>query len=331
MRRSGFIGDKLYSIADDSVKVVDIADPDVVIAQLTIPSAGYPDNIMIPIGIYDFRPLVVYIDGQSLVPPVLQAAPTEDPLDAAIKRVRHDLADRLHGGDGEPLFVTAEASPTEAGGYSVVFQVQDQNYLYHANADGSVQLADANYHFSETVGVWHAVDARVALSSTITPVTPVTPGATESPETTPPDDVAAPEKVAEPEKVAPEAPATSFTPVQAIASNPDTDLSETPAPHLSASYFVNLSTGISRLLHHRSVDEAFQHISSDFEGSRLNLLMDLKSRSHKDREAQFDNGSVDPQAESSDCDLSDVDNAFESIATLRTATKSHGRSFASRR
>jgi hypothetical protein len=253
---------------------------------------------------------------------------TEDPLAAAIKQVRLDLANRLHGADGEALFLTAEASPTKAGGYSVVFQVQDQNYLYHANADGSVQLVDPNYHFSETVGVWHGVDARVTPSSTITPVTP---GEAELPETDPPHDVAAPETVAGPEKVGPEAPATSFESVQITANNPDTELPATTTPIVSASYFVNLSTGTSRLRHNRSVDEALRQISRDSEGSRLALLIDLKSRSHKDREAQFDNGQDNPDSENSNCDFSDVDNAFESIATLRTPAKSHGRSFAGSR
>jgi hypothetical protein len=39
VRRSGYIGDKLYSIGDDAVKVIDVSAPNTVIAQVTIASA----------------------------------------------------------------------------------------------------------------------------------------------------------------------------------------------------------------------------------------------------------------------------------------------------
>jgi hypothetical protein len=60
-------------------------------------------------------------------------------------------------------------------------------------------------------------------------------------------------------------------------------------------------------------------------------LLNLRSRSLEGREAQFDNSLSDPDSETSNCDFSDVDNAFESIVTLRTAIKSHGHFFAGRR
>ena len=116
VRRSGFIGDKLYSIADDSVKVVDIAAPGDVVAQLTIPPpAGSGD--VVPIGTIDaryFSPIDVFPDQTDVIlnfpgdiriadmfPIVPQVVQAEDPLAAAIDRARNDLADRLHGAAGQ--------------------------------------------------------------------------------------------------------------------------------------------------------------------------------------------------------------------------------------
>jgi uncharacterized secreted protein with C-terminal beta-propeller domain len=46
VRRSGYIGDKLYSIANDSVKVVDVENPNVVIAGVVIPPTEVPGPIV---------------------------------------------------------------------------------------------------------------------------------------------------------------------------------------------------------------------------------------------------------------------------------------------
>ncbi len=298
VRRSGFIGDKLYSVADDSVKVVDIAAPGDVVAQLTIPPpAGSGDVVPIwtidpryidvtyaPPTLTDVFPISIDVVWNPtntlpnlkdvLVPQVEQA---EDPLAAAIKQVRNDLVNGLHAADGAPLFLTAEASPTDRGGYSVVFRMQDQNYLYHTNADGSVRLADANFQFSETVGAWHAVAARLAPVPAEPPV---------------PND---PPEVIAPEVGAPDVPVNVIEPQQVLASDPKFERRDVPAPN-AAYYFAHLNMRGANASHDRGRDEVFRQISSEPEHSQVLMLTNLKSRSHKDHQAQFDSARLNPEA-----------------------------------
>jgi hypothetical protein len=92
------------------------------------------------------------------VPPVSPLP--EDPLTTAIEHAREAFAEEMQTADGAPLLVTAEASPNADDGYSVVLQAHGQNYLYHTGTDGAAQLVNADFHFSETVGAWHAIESR---------------------------------------------------------------------------------------------------------------------------------------------------------------------------
>jgi hypothetical protein len=155
VRRSGYIGDKLYSIANDSVKVVDIADLDTLIAELIVVEPAEEDD--------DPPPVVVPATGSDLasgaseLTTAFPATRTDASLLAAINRARADLAQRLQREVGAAMLVTAEAAPdAPGGGYNLVFRADDEHYLYRATG-GLAQLVEADYEFNDT-GVWHAAE-----------------------------------------------------------------------------------------------------------------------------------------------------------------------------
>ncbi len=121
VRRSGFIGDKLYSIANGSIKVVNIAAPNTVIAELTIPQPDGPTLVPTFGGIIPdlgYYPILV-----AAPQPAAAATPLpEDPLATAIDHSREAFAAENQAASGAPLLVTAEASPDAGGGYSVVLK-----------------------------------------------------------------------------------------------------------------------------------------------------------------------------------------------------------------
>jgi hypothetical protein len=154
VRRSGYIGDKLYSIANDSVKVVDVADLDTLIAELIVvePPEEEEPPVVIPLLVSDLAA------GASEVTTAYPAIRTDAGLVAAVSRARSDLAQRLQRELGAAMLVTAEAAPdAPGGGYNLVFRAGDEHYLYRATS-GLAQLVDTDYEFSETGGVWHAAE-----------------------------------------------------------------------------------------------------------------------------------------------------------------------------
>ncbi len=154
VRRSGYIGDKLYSIANDSVKVVDIADLDTLIAELIVvePPEEEDPPVVVPLIGADLA------SGASELTTPFPATRTDARLVAAVNRPRADLAQRLQREAGAAMLVTAEAAPdAPGGGYNLVFRAGDEHYLYRATS-GLVQLIDADYEFSETGGAWHAAE-----------------------------------------------------------------------------------------------------------------------------------------------------------------------------
>jgi uncharacterized secreted protein with C-terminal beta-propeller domain len=153
VRRSGYIGDKLYSIANDSVKVVDVADLDTLIAELIVVEP--PDEEEPPIAV----PLLGFdlVAGASELTTAFPATRTDARLVAAINRARTDLAQRLQSELGTAMLVTAEAAPdAPGGGYNLVFRAGDEHYLYRATSE-LVQLIEADYEFSAG-GAWHAAE-----------------------------------------------------------------------------------------------------------------------------------------------------------------------------
>jgi Beta propeller domain/Bacterial Ig domain len=157
VRRSGYIGDKLYSIANDSVKVVDVADLDTLIAELIVVEPnedGEPPPPPIPL----LNGIASGADTGELTT-AFPATRNDARLLGAVNRARADLALRLQRAPGAAMLVTADAAPdAPGGGYNLVFRAGDQHYLYRAGANGFVQLVESDYEFSETAQTWHAAD-----------------------------------------------------------------------------------------------------------------------------------------------------------------------------
>jgi len=155
VRRSGYIGDKLYSISSDSVKVVDVANLDEVHASVDVsPEPDPVDPVPFPIPIL---PGNFYLDFTGLSQPA-PVTPAPEPIDIAIQNARKHLATRLDKANGAPLLVTAETTPeVPGGGWCIVFRVGETEYLYRASEAGLVQLVDDTFEFGAG-GAWNAVD-----------------------------------------------------------------------------------------------------------------------------------------------------------------------------
>jgi hypothetical protein len=161
VRRSGYIGDKLYSIAGDSVKVVDVSAPNSVIRELVIPPPAESEIFTIP---YTILPIQEFSSSQRLAPAQTSPTPSEnDRRQALFARARADLAERLNIPEGAALLVTAEAAPEAPGaGFHLVFRVGDRHVLYRVSDGGRVQLVDDNFSFNSGAGAWHAVEPFTA-------------------------------------------------------------------------------------------------------------------------------------------------------------------------
>ncbi|MCP4192866.1 MAG: hypothetical protein GY768_19815 [Planctomycetaceae bacterium] len=143
VRRSGYIGDKLYSIAQDSVSVVDVADPSVVISSLE--------------GLHRLEqeptPIVPFLNAEG---------------ELAVSLAQQDLSERLDVEAGELLTVAAEP---EAPHWRLVFRVDDRHYLYESSSVFA-KLIDADFEFAPTEAAdWHHVaePADVNRDGEVTP------------------------------------------------------------------------------------------------------------------------------------------------------------------
>jgi hypothetical protein len=121
VRRSGYVGDKLYSIATDSVKVVDVDTPDVVIATAD--------------------------DLYRVIEEVPEPIPLrlEDDAQQAIDTARQHLAQKLAIEAGDAFAVTAEPNGAD---WQLVFRVNDRHYLYETQG-ANVVLTDDAFIFEE--------------------------------------------------------------------------------------------------------------------------------------------------------------------------------------
>ncbi|MCA9240011.1 MAG: beta-propeller domain-containing protein, partial [Planctomycetales bacterium] len=158
VRRSGYIGDKLYSVASDSVKVVDVTTPGHVIAEVVIAAPEDPGPPPIVFGqTYAYG---ASDPGDSL----LQASLADVSFATAIVRARADLAARIDASPGAAMLVTAEAAPNApGGGYFLVFRFGERQYLYRASDAGAVALVDGDYQFAGGAATaWHSVDFAIA-------------------------------------------------------------------------------------------------------------------------------------------------------------------------
>jgi len=167
VRRSGYIGDWLFSVAGDSVKVVAVSDPETVIAELVVvePEEGDPgDQISLPQPL--FTNPAFGIPGSGTLELDYPAVRLEAPVVAAAERVEAYLARLLGLENGAPIRVTAEAVPKSlGGGFSFVFQVGDEFTLIRSSATGWVWRIESGYAFDEGAPVWHAVDTVIPLAS----------------------------------------------------------------------------------------------------------------------------------------------------------------------
>ncbi len=157
VRRSGYIGDKLYSIASDSIKVVDVAALNTVIATVITLPLPEEDDDPPPPPVTD--PRQVSAPAEQLVGRYPAVRP-DSLLLSVVGRARSDLATRLSLGSGAPLLVSAEGAPeAPGGGYQLAFRVGDNHYLYRAGTNGNVQLVDDDFEFSGDA--WHAIGSFV--------------------------------------------------------------------------------------------------------------------------------------------------------------------------
>ncbi|MEX2315946.1 MAG: beta-propeller domain-containing protein [Pirellulales bacterium] len=170
VRRSGYIGDKLYSVANDSVKVVDVSDLDTVIGEVVVGSPAEPIGSLLYLPIS--APIVIdsitsirfgdYLSGVIVASP--PAVKSDGGLALGIERARADLAQRLQVDAGVPLLVTAEAAPDAPGrGYELVLRVGDEYYRYRSAECGMAELMDGDFQFDAALGAWHAVEPMVTI------------------------------------------------------------------------------------------------------------------------------------------------------------------------
>ncbi|TWT96036.1 Beta propeller domain protein [Botrimarina colliarenosi] len=163
VQRSGYIGDKLYSIGRDAVKVVDVANPGVVIASAELPAAHIPDFDLTNFTSAD----LVLVAAPTLPTPI--DVSTGDRRRQTLSAAREHLAARLGVAEGEPLLVTVERTPTApGGGDTAVFQVAGVAYLYRIGANGRFEPATPAYAIDPNSEVWNAVRAPSIGPSTAT-------------------------------------------------------------------------------------------------------------------------------------------------------------------
>jgi hypothetical protein len=147
VRRSGYIGDRIYSVANDTLKAVDVADPGTVIGEVVLSTDPNHD----------------------LGPPVLtgpqdplrfHAGIPDGPLATAADTARAQLAANLQIAAGSALLVTAEPGRTaDPNALQLVFQVGQSRYLVAADATNAFVL-DSQFAFPNAgteASVWHAI------------------------------------------------------------------------------------------------------------------------------------------------------------------------------
>jgi len=145
VRRSGYIGDKLYSVAADSVKVVDVGQPDTVIGEVILIEPASPPE--------DTTPNDTVVN--------YPANRSEGPLPAAVSSAQSHLAGQMEILPGASLFVAAETfNVVGSNDFHIVLRVGDNRYLYQTGVGDSVYLSDSSYDFpisADEDQVWHAI------------------------------------------------------------------------------------------------------------------------------------------------------------------------------
>src|SRR5690606_15403164 len=150
VRRSGFIGDKLYSIAAESIQVVDVADPATVLASRAI--LPTPDPVEQPPGVeLDFNAGLLVLQG----PTGGTLAPLPTPHELASNAAREHLAAELGIAAEASLVLSVVATPhAPGGGFAVVLRVGDDHFLYRAADQTRVELVDDEFDFDSDRAAW---------------------------------------------------------------------------------------------------------------------------------------------------------------------------------
>jgi len=162
VRRSGYIGDYLYSLSGDSVKVAHVSDPGVVIGEAIVADPS-DDPPPVPFDPFDLR-TYFSVESTLVPPPRFPAKARNGALWEAVEAAQSHLAAHLQGEAGASLMVSAEAAAPEAGGgFQVVLRAGDKQYLYFARGEHSVLLASEEFAFASDSagGVWHAIGAAM--------------------------------------------------------------------------------------------------------------------------------------------------------------------------
>lgn len=163
VRRSGYIGDKLFSIGRQKVKVVDVDALDTVLAEVIVADeVGDPDAYFLG-DLIDYDGLIRIGSGESEPVP-----PPREPRSEAIAAARQHLADRLGVESGAALLITAEATPdAPGGGETILFMVDGEDYAYRIDDRGRFEPAAEGYRVDLDSPVWNALRTpRVEVEAT---------------------------------------------------------------------------------------------------------------------------------------------------------------------
>ncbi len=135
VRRSAFIEDKVYSIADTSIKAANINDPASIISE------------------------VVTAEGLASPPLPTPGTPVWDKLDRFQGRARAELAGRLGTDLGSIMAVTSEADTTTQNRFKTVLRAANRYFVYASEGDEVVMAGD-EYSFppAGTLLQWHNQD-----------------------------------------------------------------------------------------------------------------------------------------------------------------------------
>jgi len=163
VRRSGYIGDKLYSVANDSVKAVAVSDPATVIAELIVEKEDEQTDDP-PIVGEPSESLGLNVTTAEEAVTAYPATQSDDVFVEATERARTYLAGQLEQEAGSPMLVTTEVvTETQGENLTVVLQVGNDLYLVHSSSGGLVETIQDGYEFQDATGAWHSVETDLVF------------------------------------------------------------------------------------------------------------------------------------------------------------------------
>lgn len=134
VRRSGYVGEYLYSVANDSVHSMRVDDPQTVVGTVA-----------------DLTQVEVQQEFPDIIWPFVDFAA------GAFDVAADDLADRLGIEAGAVVHVAAEP---DADGEKVVLRVGESYYLYRATEDGEVEFVESDFGFVDDIAWQNPIDSN---------------------------------------------------------------------------------------------------------------------------------------------------------------------------